>query len=411
MNNILYYDCFAGISGDMNLAALVDLGVDPAFLLNELGKLHIDEFEITFSKDMRRGISGTKAEVLIKGHEHTHEHPHENHHHSHLHSHKHRTFKDIKNLIRKSDLSEFVKDKSIAVFTKIAEAEGKIHNKPIDEVHFHEVGAVDSIVDITGAAICIEHLKPSRIIASSIELGSGMVKCEHGTFPVPAPATAEILKNIPVKSGNVPFEATTPTGAAILAVFADEFVDKHQFTLLKTGYGIGHKDSEVPNVLRVYWASTYESKFKTETAVVIECNIDDMNPEIYDYILEKLFKEGADDVYLSPVIMKKSRPANTISVLCNQNAKDKLINVLLSETSTIGVRSYDVVKHILEREIIELNTRLGKIKVKKSWMGNDIVKYKPEYDDCIIIAKERNIKLSEVIQIVQDEIQKSFMKQ
>jgi pyridinium-3,5-bisthiocarboxylic acid mononucleotide nickel chelatase len=405
MNNILYYDCFAGISGDMNLAALVDLGVDPAFLINELGKLHIDEFKITFSKDMRRGISGTKAEVIIKGNEHSHEHHHP---HGHEHSHDHRTFKDIKDLFRKSGLSEFVKNKSIAIFQKIADAEGKVHNKPADEVHFHEVGAVDSIVDIAGAAICIEFLKPSRIIASRIELGSGMVKCEHGIFPVPAPATAEILKGIPVKSGNVPFEATTPTGAAILAVFVDEFVEKHQFTLLKTGYGIGHKDSEVPNVLRVHWASASESKFKTETVAVIECNIDDMNPEIYDYILEKLFKEGADDVFLSPVIMKKSRPANTISVLCNQSSKDKLISILLSETSTIGVRTYDVVKHILEREIIELNTRLGKIKIKKSWFGNDIIKYKPEYDDCIKIAKERNLKLSEVIQIVQDEISKTF---
>jgi len=392
MNRILFYDCFAGISGDMNLAALIDLGVDPAYLFNELKKLGVDEFEIKCQKDIKRGITGTRVEVIVKEHHHNHNH------------HQHSTYKEIRKLIEKSELSDYVINKSIAIFLKLAEAEGKIHNQPVEEVHFHEVGAVDSIVDIVGAAICIEYLKPSKIIASRIELGSGMVKCAHGMFPVPAPATSELLKGIPVKSGNVPFEATTPTGAAILAVMVDEFIEKPEFAIEKTGYGIGHKDSEIPNVLRVYLCATDKSGLKTDKAAIIECNIDDMNPEIYDHLLEKLFREGADDVFITPMIMKKSRPAVILSVLCSLAIKEKLIEVLLYETSSIGVRTYEVTKHILSREIIDFNTSFGMVKVKKSWLGDSIIKYKPEYDDCSRIAKEHNLPLINVIAAIQKEI-------
>lgn len=403
MNGIIYYDCFAGISGDMNLAALIDLGVDTNYLLNELKKLDIDNYEIKFTGDKRRGISGTHVNVIIKGHNHDTKH-------NHSEKHQYRNFKEIKSIIEKSTLSGFVKTKSIAMFQKLAEAESKIHGNPVDDVHFHEVGAVDSIVDIVGAAICIDSLKPSKIIASRVELGSGMVKCAHGIYPVPAPATLEILKNIPVKSGNVPFEATTPTGAVILAVMADEFNEKQKFVAEKIGYGIGHNDSEIPNVLRVYWCHDNQSKFQTEQAVLIECNIDDMNPEVYDFIFEKLFSNGADDVYLTPVIMKKSRPAVILSVLCNKSIKDRLIEILLRETSTIGVRTYDVTKHILDREIINVKTVFGNVKIKKSWFGNNIIKYKPEYEDCNRIAKEHNLPLITVIHSIQGEIDKLLNK-
>jgi uncharacterized protein (TIGR00299 family) protein len=402
MKGILYYDCFAGISGDMNLAALIDLGVDFDYLVNELKKLHIDEYEIKKSKDIRRGISGTRIDVEV--HEHTHHHHHEHEHeHEHHHHAPHRTFKDIKEIIEKSQLSDFVKKSSIAIFKKLAEAEGKIHDKPAEEVHFHEVGAVDSIVDIVGAAICFDFLKPAKIISSSIELGSGMVKCAHGLFPVPAPATAETLKGIPVKSGTVPFEATTPTGAAILAVMANEFTDKLKFTIEKTAYGIGHKDSEVPNVLRVHMCSSQDEVFKMENAIVLECNIDDMNPEVYEFIMEKLFTEGADDVYITPMVMKKSRPSVMLSVLCNSELKDKFIGILLKETSSLGVRTYEVTKHMLEREITEFKSSLGSVKVKKSWSG-DIIKTKPEYDDCKRIAKEKQLPLIYVINTIQNEL-------
>jgi pyridinium-3,5-bisthiocarboxylic acid mononucleotide nickel chelatase len=403
MGEILFYDCFAGISGDMNLAALIDIGVDEKYLVNELGKLHIEGYQIKISTDIRRGITGTKVEVELEHEEDNHKHVHEQ---KHDHDHEHRSFKEIKELIKVSGLSDFVKEKSIEIFLKLAEAEGKVHNKPIEDVHFHEVGAIDSIVDIVGAAICIDYLKPSKIVASRIELGSGMVRCAHGLFPVPAPATMEVLKGIPVKTGTVPFEATTPTGASILAVMVNEFVERNNFNIDKIGYGIGHKDSEVPNVLRVMLCKeNHSSGFLTESATIVECNIDDMNPEIYDSVFEKLFEKGAQDVFLSTISMKKSRPAVTMSVLCKPESVNDMIYILLSNTSTLGVRTYEVKKYMLEREIIEITTSLGKVRVKKAWSG-DILKYKPEYDDCARIAKEKNMSLFQVMSKLQNEISK-----
>lgn len=243
---ILYYDCFSGISGDMNLGAMLDIGVDEGYLVSELSKLSIDhEFEIKTCKDQRKGIQGTKVDVIIK---HPHHHEHENHHEEH----HHRNLKDIENIINSSALNDNVKSLSLNMFKKIAEAEGKVHGKSIYEVHFHEVGAIDSIIDITGAAICLDYLKVDKIMCSGVELGGGFVKCAHGLIPVPAPATVEILKGVPVKSGIVPFETTTPTGAAILAANVNEFSDLKDFIIEKTGYGVGNRDTEIPNVLRVY---------------------------------------------------------------------------------------------------------------------------------------------------------------
>jgi pyridinium-3,5-bisthiocarboxylic acid mononucleotide nickel chelatase len=297
--NTLYYDCFSGISGDMNLGAMIDLGVDKDYLIQELSKLKLhEEFELKITRDSRKGISGTKVDVVLK-HEHDHdeehnreesqchphgdndhcqaeEHPHdhnhgEGHHHNmeghqhehehlHKHSHKenhhheHRNFKDIESLINSSELSDEVKRLSLNIFMRVAIAEAKVHGKAIEEVHFHEVGATDSIVDIVGAAICAEYLKVDRVMCSSVELGSGFVRCAHGLIPVPAPATVEILRGIPVKAGVVPKETTTPTGAAILAELVDEFTDKKNFIIDKIGYGIGNRDTEIPNVLRVFLA-------------------------------------------------------------------------------------------------------------------------------------------------------------
>lgn len=243
---ILYYDCFAGISGDMNLGAMIDIGVDKDYLLRELSKLKIDhEFEINVKRESRKGIEGTKVDVILK---------HDNkdiHNHEHCH-HDHRNLHDIENIISSSDLNDNVKKISLDIFKKVAEAEAKVHGKPLYEVHFHEVGAIDSIVDIVGAAICFDYLKVDKVMASSVELGGGFVKCAHGLIPVPAPATVEILKNVPVKLGAVPFETTTPTGAAIIASFVDEFKDISDFDIEKIGYGVGQRDTEIPNLLRVY---------------------------------------------------------------------------------------------------------------------------------------------------------------
>lgn len=250
--NILYYDCFSGISGDMNLAAMMDLGVPKEYLVEELKKLDInDEYELNINKEVKNGISGTKVNVDLKSHHHHDEH---NHHH-------HRNLRDIEDIIKNSDLKEKVKNLSLNIFKIVAEAEAKVHNKELYEVHFHEVGATDSIIDIVGAAICCDYLDVEEIFCSTVEVGSGFVHCAHGVLPIPAPATVEILKDVPIRKGSVPFEATTPTGAAILKALVKQFTDREEFKILKVGYGIGCKDfDKIPNVLRVFIAEKEEKK-------------------------------------------------------------------------------------------------------------------------------------------------------
>lgn len=275
---ILYYDCKSGISGDMNLGALIDLGVDQDYVKNELNKLKINnEFELDIKKDKKMGITGTKVTVKLKDdlEDNNHEHSHDDHNHDHLghthdHNHnenhgKHRNFKMIKNMILESDLNDNVKKMSVDIFYEVAMAEGKVHGKPLEEVHFHEVGAIDSIVDIIGGAICIDYLNIDKVISSPLELGGGYVNCAHGKIPVPAPATLEILKDVPVKMGLVESETTTPTGAAILKAVANEFTKKKALTVKKIGYGIGNKDFNVPNVLRVYLGESKSENLKKKS--------------------------------------------------------------------------------------------------------------------------------------------------
>ena len=422
---ILYYDCFAGISGDMNLAALIDLGVPADYLLQELQKLNLEGYHIDISNALKMGISGTRVDVLLDAdlsvavhgnvdHDHDHDHNHLDetkkaksgkHMHDPEHSHEHRNLSAISEIISNSSLNSFVKEKGIAVFHEIAVAEAKIHAKSIDEVHFHEVGAIDSIVDIVGAAICIDYLKPDMIMASAIELGGGFVTCAHGVFPVPAPATAEILTDIPVKTGAADKETTTPTGAAILKVFVAEFTDKINFRIQKTAYGIGHRDLEIPNVLRVYLGEMQEKgEFMQAAAVLLECNIDDMNPEHYDFIMDKLLKAGAQDVFLVPMIMKKSRPAVQLKVLCDNSLKADIEKILLDETTSLGVRNYNVTKTMLDRRSSTLQTRFGPIRIKEAVVSGKTVKFKPEYDDCVKAAVNHKVSLQEVY----SEAEKSF---
>jgi len=404
---ILYYDCFAGISGDMNLGAMIDLGIDPEYLKKELAKLPVHGYELKVEKDIRKGITGTRVQVLIDDqHQHLKDHHHD--HGNGEHNHHHHTYGEIRELISGSHLDEKVKDISLAIFSKIAEAEAKIHNKPVDDVHFHEVGAIDSIVDITGAAICINFLEPAQILCSVIELGGGTVKCAHGIYPVPAPATAEILKNIPVRKGTVDYEATTPTGAAILAACVDRFTDKSDFSILKTGYGIGSKDSSIPNVLRVFLCETItEDESETVPSFIIECNIDDMNPEFYDYIIDSLFSAGAKDVFITPIIMKKSRPAVKLSVLCTPEAENRVKEVLFRETSTIGVRKYNIDKTMLDRKIELVSTKYGDVNVKSAFYQGVCIKSKPEYEDCIKIARSKKIPVSHIYREVEKELAKN----
>ena len=383
MKRILYYDCFAGISGDMNLGALVDLGVDPGFLEQELGKLEIEGFRLQVEPGMRKGISGTKVTVVI-------DHP-ENEKHRHL-SH-------IEALINNSKLSDRIKEKSLAIFNRVADAEARVHNISKEEVHFHEVGALDSIADIVGAAICQEYLDVDEIHASPVQLGGGFVQCAHGKMPVPAPATAEILESIPVRSGAVDYEATTPTGAAILAATVDCFSLEMEMTIAKTGYGIGQRDGEIPNVLRVYLAESQQQEHedvRVEKALMLECNIDDMNPEWFTHIQALLFDAGAADVFMTPIVMKKSRPAHMLSVLCDPDAADRLKEIILTETSTIGLREVQVSKSMLRRDIKVVHTRFGDVNVKRSYYRGKLVNEKPEFEQCRQLALEHKVTLEEV---------------
>ena len=384
---ILYYDCFAGISGDMNLGAMIDLGVDPDYLIAELQKLNIEGFHLEIQKDIRRGISGTKATVVIENPENE----------------KHRHLRHVEELVNQSTLSPEVKILSLKIFDLIAVAEGKVHDISKERVHFHEVGALDSIADIVGAAICLDYMKVDKVMSSPIQLGGGMVKCAHGIMPVPAPATALIVQNVPVKTGLVQHEATTPTGAAILVATVDEFTGQINFPIRKTAYGIGQRDvSEVPNVLRVYLSESGENTDNTrlDEAWMLECNIDDMNPEWYDHLFAKLFEAGASDVFLTPIIMKKSRPANILSVLCNQNSIPEMKSIIFNNTTTIGLREYPVTKTVLERQEKEIETALGKVRVKCSYFQGKEIRFKPEFEDLKKLATEHGLSLNEVEKII-----------
>ena len=387
---ILYYDCFAGISGDMNLGAMIDLGVDPEFLREELRKIEIGAYEIRVKRDQRRGIFGTKVDVILPSGEDA----------PAAHGHGHRSFKDIAALIEKSNFSDGVKSTGRNIFMKIARAEAKIHGHSIDEVHFHEVGAIDSIVDVVGAAICFEVLKVDKIISSPVQVGGGFVKCAHGMLPVPAPATAEILTGIPIRSGIVPFETTTPTGAAILAATAGRFTEHVDFTPLKIGYGIGHRDTDIPNVLRVILGEMDDEKHdqdvEVKEACLMECNIDDMNPEMYEGVVERLFEKGALDVYLTPIIMKKSRPAVKISILCDADHRRGIEEVLWMQTSTFGLRVNKIEKLILRRDVSTVKTKYGVLPVKNAYLRGERIKWKLEYEDAKRLAREKGVSIKAI---------------
>ena len=430
---ILYYDCFSGISGDMNLGAMLDLGVSRDTLINGLQKLNIEGWKLEITRDQRHGISGTRVTVVtddpessgndhdhmddhgndhVHNHDHGHDHMHDHgqdhghdhehdHEHNHVHDHHtgHRNMADIEKIINGSSLPERVTGLAMKIFSRIAVAEAAVHDKPVNEITFHEVGAIDSIVDIVGAAICYDALGVDRAYVSEIELGSGMVRCEHGLLPVPAPATARIITGFPVHTGGVDFEATTPTGAAIIAALAEPLPAGMKFTISATGYGIGQKNNPSrPNILRVWLAETEQGKEKGHEAFLVECNVDDMNPELSDYITARLFAAGAGDVWFTPVIMKKGRPAFTVSVICEEEQKDAVREILFTESTTIGLRVTPFIKETLHREFEEIETHFGKVVIKKSFFNNRLVSVKPEADRCAAIAAETGLPMKQVIQ-------------
>jgi len=376
--NILYYDCFAGISGDMHLAALLDLGLDYDELVLELDKLGVDGYGVQAQRASRKGVAGTQVRVVVDPKQPNH-----------------RNLRQIEALIGSSLLSDAVQARAITVFRRLAEAEARIHDTSPDQIHFHEVGALDAIVDIVGGAIALEWLNVDRVLCSPVELGSGIAHCEHGVLPVPAPATLELLRGVPVRLSTVPFEATTPTGAALLATFVDEFVERPKFSVRRIGYGIGHRDGPIPNVLRVCLGEQAETEEQSELQM-LECNIDDMNPEYYDHVLDRLLAAGALDAWLTPVQMKKNRPGTLLSVLCPPPLALRLKELLFIETTTLGVRDYPVQRTALVREVLSVITRYGEVAVKIAYFQGRPLRGKPEYEDCKRLALEQGVPLQAV---------------
>ena len=363
---ILYYDASSGISGDMNLAALVGLGVDFSYLCSELEKLNLSgEFRLEQKNVVKNGIAATKIDVvLLKSQPHA------------------RSYADIKQILASSNLSEFCKKKAAAIFHVIAQAEAKVHKVSIDEVHFHEVGALDSIVDVVGAAICFEYLSKnfgiSRVVSSKIELGGGIVKCDHGYLNVPAPAVCEILKDVPVSLGRANFEMTTPTGAAILKACADEFVSEINFKIEKVAYGAGEKN--VPNFANAIRAMICEvDESQNLVQKMISTNIDDMDAESFAFACEILRENGALDVFSHSIYMKKGRIGFELNVLCKSEDAKKLKELIFTHTTAIGVREIDVVKTELKRKFVSVCTKFGDIRLK---ISGDDEKAKPEFDEC-----------------------------
>lgn len=381
-----YFDCYSGISGDMILGALVDLGVDLKKIREGLKTLGLSKGYEIKSRIVKRGlISGVKFDVVVKPVRHPHS----------------RNFKDIKTLVSQSELPPQVKSSAIEILKRIAKAEAKVHHTSMDKVHFHEVGAVDSIVDIVGGALGMDLLNVDRIISSPLNVGEGFVECAHGTLPVPAPATLQLLAGIPCFSTGIKKELVTPTGAGMIGFFAEKFQSLPKMKILKTGYGAGdHVIKKSPNMLRVILGEM-DGEGESQTMTMVETNIDDMNPEFYEHVMELLFKAGAVDVTFTPVSMKKNRPAVSLSVLTPTRKMEKIAEVLLSETSTFGVRYHEVNRITLEREIQTIKTPHGPVKVKVGSLNGNLLKISPEYEDCKKIARREKLPIKTVYEDVR----------
>ena len=413
---IAYFDCFSGISGDMTLGALVDVGVPPEILTDGLATLKLDaEFSLRFDKAVKHSITGTRAIVDVhtahtdshekKAHSHGHGHSH-THEHSHHHEHgPSRHLSDIFKLLDDSDLDAEVRDTAKRVFDRLAEAEAKVHNTSKDNVHLHEVSGIDSIVDIVGSVIGLAHLEVDAVYASPLSLGRGFVRCAHGVMPVPVPGTMELLQGVPIHQTDIPKELVTPTGAALITTLSQNFGVMPQMRLDRIGYGAGTRDLEQrPNLLRLCLGEktsdtglkTTHHHAETDSVDIIETNVDDMSPEITGYVTTQLFEHGALDVFLAPVYMKKGRPATQITVLCPTIHRDRLIELLLTETTTFGVRLSSADRIKLRRDFVEVKTQWGTIQAKRGYLNGTLIKTVPEYEDCKRLAEQNSVPLRQV---------------
>lgn len=419
----LYFDCSSGISGDMTLGALLDLGIDKEKFVAEMSKINVEGYDIVFGKAVKNGIGANKVDVVITvegydedgqplehhhDHDHDHDHDHEHHHdhdhdheHHHHHGHVHRNLNDVFEIIDKSEINENAKDLAKRIFMRVAKAESKVHNEPLDKVHFHEVGAIDSIVDIIGTAICIDMLKPDRIFASVVNDGHGFIMCQHGQIPVPVPATAQIFADSDVVSRQIDIdtELVTPTGAAIIAELAESYGTMPAMSVEKIGYGAGKKDMKIPNVLRVSMGEMAEEvndeEVNDEEVVILETNVDDSTGEIMGYTLDRIFEAGARDAFYSPIFMKKSRPAYKLTVICDEKNRDAIETIIFRETTTIGIRRRIETRTCLERTYGTVDTKYGKLDVKKVYRDGVESVY-PEYESAKKLAMENKVALKEI---------------
>jgi pyridinium-3,5-bisthiocarboxylic acid mononucleotide nickel chelatase len=385
----LYFDCFAGASGDMILGALVAAGVSPQELKDQLSLLNVPGYAIEFETVDRSGISATYARVQT------------------AHEHAHRHLSDILKIIYDSRLSAGVKDRAAKIFSRLAEAEARVHNQPIEQVHFHEVGALDAIVDVVGAAICFELLGIERFVSSALHVGSGMVEMAHGRFPVPPPAVTELLRGAPFYSTDIKGELLTPTGAAIITTVSSEFGALPQLKLEQTGYGAGTREYEkFPNVLRVLIGETLDAQRDEAKLWMLETNVDDMSPQVFGHVMERAFEQGALDCYFTSTQMKKNRPGVLLSVLCREDERETLLELLFSETTTLGIRSYQVDRRTLERRTVRVETQYGPIDVKVAQLNGHILKEMPEYEQCRLAAREAKVPL----RVVEEAARNAFAK-
>jgi pyridinium-3,5-bisthiocarboxylic acid mononucleotide nickel chelatase len=383
MTKIAYFECVSGASGNMILGALLDAGLPLNVLQEELDKLSVAGFELVITHVSRQGISATHVDVETEE------------------THVHRHLRHIVDILEQSHLNEQVKADCQRIFTRLAEAEAKVHNTTVEKIHFHEVGALDAIVDIVGAVAGLRKLGVQRIYASPFTLGTGFITCAHGRIPVPVPATVELLQGKPVRHTEIEAELVTPTGAAILSTLAEQFGPAPAMQIAKVGYGAGTRELAIPNALRLFIGHVDDTAamYEQDSVVVLEANIDDMNPEVYEYVFERLFALGALDVYTTPIIMKKNRPGILLSVLVSPALRNAATELLLKETTTIGVRWQEMQRAKARREVVTVTTHYGEVRVKISRIGEQVVTIAPEYEDCKHLAQAHpNITLKQVYQ-------------